>query len=138
MAASSPFSFFHHFANLQDDRCESRCTYRLIDIVFIAFCATIAGAEDWPQIATFAHERRDWLAKFCKLPPTGETPCRHTFERIFKRINSKRFSRCFGRWAAALVERDFKHVAIDGKSLRGSVFVRKAGKKGLAPGEYRR
>lgn len=118
--ASPPVAFTYYFANLRDGRCESRCTYRLIDILFIAVCATIAGAEDWPQVATFAHERKQWLSKFCRLPPSGDTPSHDTFERIFKRLNPVRFSRCFGRWAAALAARGFKHVAIDGKAARGS------------------
>jgi predicted transposase YbfD/YdcC len=120
MAASPPITFTHYFGDLRDGRCESRTTYRLIDIIFMAVCATIAGAEDWPQVVTFAHERKEWLKKFCRLPPSGETPCRHTFERIFKRLNPARFSRCFGRWAAALTALGFNHVAIDGKALRGS------------------
>ena len=59
MAASAPVSFRHFFGNLRDWRCESRCEYRLMDIIFMAVCATIAGAEDWHQVATFARERKE-------------------------------------------------------------------------------
>src|SRR5262245_2632749 len=113
-------SFFRHFYNLQDPRCLSRTTYRLLDLVFITVCATIAGADDWPEIATFAEQRRDWLGRFCRLPE-GQTPCADTFERLFKRLKPRAFARCFARWSAALAEGlNLKQVAIDGKALKGS------------------
>jgi predicted transposase YbfD/YdcC len=113
-------SFFQHFYNLRDPRRQASTTYRLLDLVFITVCATIAGADDWPAVATFAEERRDWLDKFCRLPP-GEAPCADTFERLFKRLNPRAFARCFANWAAALAEGlSLKQVAIDGKALRGS------------------
>src|SRR5262249_2619702 len=113
-------SFSQHFYNLRDPRRQASTTYRLLDLVFITVCASIAGADDWPAVATFAQERRGWLDKFCRLPP-GEAPCADTFERLFKRLNPRAFARCFANWAAALAAGlSLKQVAIDGKALRGS------------------
>jgi predicted transposase YbfD/YdcC len=130
MTASAPLAFTHYFGNLRDGRRPSRCDYRLIDVLFIAVCATIAGAEDWPRVAAFAELRRDWLQKFCRLPASGATPSHDTFERIFKRLDPDRFARCFGRWAAALAGLGLRHVAIDGKAARGSA-RRSAGERCL-------
>jgi hypothetical protein len=106
-------SFFQHFYNLRDPRRRASTTYRLLDLVFITVCATVAGADDWPAVATFAQERRGWLGKFCRLPP-GQAPCADTFERLFKRLNPRAFARCFANWAAALAEGlSLKQVAID-------------------------
>jgi predicted transposase YbfD/YdcC len=91
----------------------------LLDIVFIALCAVLCGAKDWQQIATFGHERRDWLRQFLKL--TNGIPSHDTFERVFDRLDPHAFHRAFQSWVAALRDQlNIKHVAIDGKTLRGS------------------
>jgi predicted transposase YbfD/YdcC len=115
-------SFLQHFRNLRDPRPHpSRHTYRFLDLLFIAFCATIAGADDWHAIETFARHRRDWLSRFCRLPEDGSTPSHDTFERLFKRLEPRRFARCFARWTAVLAqELGLKQIAIDGKTLCGS------------------
>jgi predicted transposase YbfD/YdcC len=115
-------SFHQHFMNLRDPRPHpSRHTYRFLDLLFMAFCATIAGADDWVAIATFARNRRDWLCKYCRLPGDGSTPSHDTFERLFKRLDPRWFGRCFARWTAVLAqELGLEHIAIDGKTLRGS------------------
>jgi predicted transposase YbfD/YdcC len=120
---SRPTVAFHqHFRNLRDPRPHpSRHTYRFLDLLFMAFCATIAGADDWHAIETFARHRRDWLGKYCHLPEDGSTPSHDTFERLFKRLEPRLFSRCFARWSAVLAqELGLKHIAIDGKTLCGS------------------
>jgi predicted transposase YbfD/YdcC len=132
----SSLSFSRHFGGLLDPRRVCRTTYRFLDLVFIALVATIAGANDPHAIAVFAHERRVWLQKYCRLPVDAETqevlaPSHDTFERLLKRINPAAFARCFGRWTAALAEGlGLKQVAIDGKCLRGSGSV-KGGQKAL-------
>jgi predicted transposase YbfD/YdcC len=114
-------SFHHHFANLHDPRPRvRRIHYRLLDLVFIALCATIAGADDWHQIESFASRRRSWLERFCHFVDDN-TPSHDTFERVFKRLRPQQFNRCFARWTAALAHTlGFKQIAIDGKALRGS------------------
>ena len=114
-----------HFFNLRDPRRAGRSSYRLLDLVFIAIAATIAGAQDWGQIEVFARKRRDWLARFCQLPQDEEgrpqTPCQDTFERLFKRLNPRHFAGCLASWTAAVAEGlGLGHIAIDGKALRGS------------------
>jgi predicted transposase YbfD/YdcC len=114
-----------HFFNLRDPRRAGRSPYRLLDLIFIAIAATVAGAQDFGQIEVFARKRKDWLAGFCQLPADEEgrplTPCHDTFERLFKRLNPRHFAGCLASWTAALAEGlGIKHVAIDGKALRGS------------------
>lgn len=122
----SSLSFFWFFGNLRDPRRVCRTSYRFLDLIFIALAATIAGAEDPHAIAVFARERRVWLQKYCQLPvdlETGEilSPSHDTFERLLQRLNPAAFARCFGRWTAALAKSlGLKHIAIDGKCLRGS------------------
>jgi predicted transposase YbfD/YdcC len=115
----SPLSITRHFRRLRDPRLNRRKLHPLMDIIVIALCAVIAGSNDWQQIAAFAQRRRDWLRTFLALP--NGIPSHDTFERVFDRINPQAFLACFQHWVEALARGlGFKHVAIDGKTLRGS------------------
>lgn len=106
-----------YFRNLKDPRRAPR--HVLVDIIGIAICAVISGANDWQQVATFAEQRQDWLRRFFRLPEG--IPSHDTFERVFERINPRAFAAAFSRWMQALAEAvGLRQVAIDGKTLRGS------------------
>jgi predicted transposase YbfD/YdcC len=118
-------SFFSHFCTLRVSGWTGRSPYRIVDPAFIALCATIANAETWGQIAEWAFQRRDWLARFCQLPRDDEgnplTPSHDTLERFFKRLDPRSFGRCFARWARVLAQTlGLQQIAIDGKTLCGS------------------
>jgi len=107
------------FAKLQDPRRAHRRLHRLQDILVIALCAVIAGAQDWQQIVTFGRKRRDWLSGFLELP--NGIPSHDTFERVFDRLKPQAFQACFRDWVQAIsAALRIKHIAIDGKTLRGS------------------
>lgn len=107
------------FARLRDPRRAHRRLHRLQDILVIALCAVIAGAQDWQQIATFGRKRRDWLGGFLELP--HGIPSHDTFERVFDRLKPQAFQACFRDWVQAVSSAlRVKHIAIDGKTLRGS------------------
>jgi predicted transposase YbfD/YdcC len=121
MSVAHPLDFRCHFFNLQDPRDTARTDFRLLDLIFIALCASIAGSDDWEQIALWAAKRRDWLARFCRLPPGNRTPSADTLRRLFGRLCPRAFARCFRRWTVALGEGlGLQQIAIDGKTLRGS------------------
>jgi predicted transposase YbfD/YdcC len=108
-----------HFAKLKDPRRKHRRLHRLQDIIVIALCAVVAGAQDWQEIETFGRKRRDWLKRFLPLP--NGIPSHDTFERVFDRLKPQAFQACFRDWVQVVQEAlDIKHVAIDGKTLRGS------------------
>src|SRR5947209_2771243 len=107
------------FAKLKDPRRAHRRLHRLQDIIVIALCAVIAGAQDWQQIATFGRKRRAWLSGFLEL--LNGIPSHDTFERVFNRLKPQAFQACFRDWVQAIsAALRIKHVAIDGKALRGS------------------
>jgi DDE_Tnp_1-associated len=127
MSVSSPtchrpprtLSITHHFRKLKDPRRAHRRLHLLQDIIVIALCAVLAGAQDWQEIELFGRKRRDWLQGFLELP--NGTPAHDTFERVFDRLKPRAFQACFRAWVQALQEAlSIKHVAIDGKTLRGS------------------
>jgi predicted transposase YbfD/YdcC len=107
------------FAKLQGPRRAHRRLHRLQDIIVIALCAVIAGAQDWQQIVTFGRKRLEWLRGFLELP--NGIPSHDTFERVFDRLKPQAFQACFREWVQAVsAALRIKHIAIDGKALRGS------------------
>lgn len=109
----------HHFRNLKDPRRKHGQRHLLVDIIVIAICAVLCGANDWQEIATFGRSRYDWLRRFLKLP--NGIPSHDTFERVFARLDARAFQAGLREWLTALagvLERP--HVAIDGKTLRRS------------------
>jgi predicted transposase YbfD/YdcC len=107
-----------HFASLTDPR-RRKVTYPLINIVTIALCAVIAGADDFVTIATWGRQKRARLSRF--LDMTSGTPSHDRFSAIFKAIKPAEFERCLLSWVTSLHEVTAGQlVAIDGKSLRQS------------------
>lgn len=52
------------FAGLTDPRIDRTKTHGLTDIVVIALCAVVCGADSWlEEEEEFGHAKRDWLAR---------------------------------------------------------------------------
>jgi predicted transposase YbfD/YdcC len=115
----TPLTIKHHFRKIKDPRIDRRKKHELLDIIVIALCAVVCGAKDWQQIEAFGRQRLDWFGRFLKL--SNGIPSHDTFERVFDRIDPRAFHQSFQNWVAALAEKlKIKHIAIDGKTLRGS------------------
>lgn len=107
------------FSALEDPRGGGKVEHRLIDILVIAVCAVIAGAERWEDIALYGRSKIEWLGTFLALP--HGIPAHDTFRRVFMLIDTGRFEMCFEAWARSLAAPlDQEVVAIDGKTIRGS------------------
>jgi predicted transposase YbfD/YdcC len=115
----APISIRTFFGRLRDPRLNRRKRHLLVDIIAIALCAVIAGANDWQGIAVFGNRRLSWLRTFLALP--NGIPSHDTFERVFDRIDPQAFLACFQRWIDAIGRGlGLGHIAIDGKALRHS------------------
>jgi predicted transposase YbfD/YdcC len=116
----SPACVRKFFAKLPDPRRRpSRARYRLISLVVIALCATIAGANDVEQIALFAKTHRAWLGRLVELPENPEqTPSHDTFDRVLSALDPIAFQKCLLAWLDALQESVPGLIAIDGKVAR--------------------
>jgi predicted transposase YbfD/YdcC len=129
MTADRELSLAHHFADLTDPRIDRSRLHELLDIVAIAICAVVAGADSWDDIEDFGNAKIAWLGTFLELP--NGIPSHDTFRRLFERLDPDEFLRGFLGWIEALQEATERQViAIDGKSLRRS-FDRARGKSAL-------
>jgi predicted transposase YbfD/YdcC len=120
---------FTHFDELTDPRVDRTKLHQLSDMVAVALCATICGADSWADVERFGKEKVDWLRTF--LPLENGVPSHDTFGRVFAVLDTEEFSVCLTRWVSSL-QLDLKgtSVAIDGKTLRRS-FDAAAGREAL-------
>jgi predicted transposase YbfD/YdcC len=118
-AAEPELSLLHHFAGLTDPRLKRTRRHELTDILVIAICAVLGGADSWNEIQAFGESKKAWLARFLTLP--NGIPSHDTFNRVFAALDPEAFRACFTSWMNSVCARlGLKHVAIDGKALRGS------------------
>jgi predicted transposase YbfD/YdcC len=119
---------FSPFENLTDPRIERTRRHELFDLVVVALCGTIAGADSWTDIERFGRARLDWLRTFLRLE--NGIPSHDTFGRVFAMLDPARLVACIRQWLVEVGCQLGQHVAIDGKTLRGS-FDTAAGRSSL-------
>jgi predicted transposase YbfD/YdcC len=118
-----------HFAALIDPRIDRSKRHELSDMLVIAICAVICGAESWTEIEDFGQAKLSWFQTFLELP--HGIASHDTFGRVFSRIDPTQFHECFLSWITALsASSKGQIVAIDGKTLRRS-FQKAAGKAAI-------
>jgi DDE_Tnp_1-associated len=114
-----PLSLIHHFADLDDPRRDHGKEHKLIDIIVIAICSVICGANDLTGMQEFGLAKQDWLKTFLDLP--NGIPSHDTFGRVLALLDPKQFQLSFLNWIKAVAELTAGGiVAIDGKRLRRS------------------
>jgi predicted transposase YbfD/YdcC len=119
MVGTGDTSIGAHFAPLTDPRADRGQDHLLVDILTIALCAVLCGADGWVAVETFGRAKAAWLRTFLALP--GGIPSHDTFGRVFARLDPVEFQRCFLAWVGAMVPDTVGQVvALDGKTLRRS------------------
>jgi len=106
------------FAQVEDPRVERTKAHYLRDILIIAICGVICGAEGWVEIEEFGKAKEAWFTEFLDLP--NGIPSHDTFGRVFARIDPKQFEASFFEWVQGISKTVKGVIAIDGKTLRRS------------------
>lgn len=113
--------FTTHFAVLPDPRVERTKRHQLIDILVIALCATVCGADDFVAITDWGRAKRNWLQERLGLELKNGIPSHDTFGRVFARLDPHAFAPCFVAWTQAVkTHTKGQVIALDGKQLRHS------------------
>jgi predicted transposase YbfD/YdcC len=119
---------FTPFEDLTDPRVERSRRHELFELVVVALCGTLAGSDTWADIERFGNARIEWLRTFLRLK--NGIPSHDTFGRVFSRLDPAGLLACIQQWLDEIGLEVGKHIAIDGKTLRGS-FDKAAGKNPL-------
>ena len=112
-------SIARYFADLPDPRIDRTKKHLLGDILVIALCAVICGADSWEEVEAFGEAKEDWLKRHLPLP--NGIPSHDTFGRVFARLDPQKFGACVAGWMAGVCEAaGLRHIAIDGKAVRAA------------------
>lgn len=126
---TSVAAIFEHFDSLTDPRLDRNKHHLLHEMVVVALCAAICGAEGWVDVERFGNTKLNWLRRFLKLD--NGIASHDTFGRVFSRLDTREFLDCLQAWVrhfqSSLREQG---VAIDGKTMRRS-FDRATGQSAL-------
>ena len=112
-------SIEEHFGSIQDPRIDRKKLHLLLDIIVIAVCASVCGADKWEDVEIFGKAKEDWFKSFLELP--NGIPSHDTFNRVFNRLDPVEFQNSFLSWVSAASDLiGGQVIAIDGKVLRRS------------------
>jgi len=106
------------FAGLQDPRSGPAQRHDLREMILMALCAVLCGADTWVDVAEWAEDNESWLRRYLVLE--HGTPSHDTFGRVFRVLDATVFEQCFRSWIAGLVGVVDGVIALDGKTVCGS------------------
>ena len=102
-----------------------------MDILIIALCAVICGADSFTEMEQFGLAKLDWFRNGLGLALPHGIPSHDTFGRVFAALDPQQFSAAFSRWTQAIAgQTGGQVIAVDGKTLRRS-FDSATGRKAL-------
>lgn len=103
------------FASVPDPRVSGRTLHRLDEVLMSAFCSMLCGYEHFTEMAMFARTQLGWLRQFLELKHGA--PSHDVFRNVFLLVKAQNIAEVLEQWTGSLIG---KHVAIDGKALRGT------------------
>ena len=109
------------FKDLEDPRSEINRKHPLVSVVAISMMAVLAGADGPTSIHRWARSLEEQLPSLLDLP--NGIPSRDVIRRVLCALKPEAFQECFSEWIGRLIGSSNdaqRHVAVDGKTLRGS------------------
>jgi len=119
MSKRATASIVEHFGDIEDPRVEYLVEHKLIDIITIALCAIIAGADNWTEVEQYGQEKQGWFEQILELP--AGIASHDTFGRVFGQLDPEQLQSSFLNWVQAVYQvTEGQVVPIDGKKVRRS------------------
>jgi predicted transposase YbfD/YdcC len=108
------------FVGIRDPRQARKVDHDLVELLVVAVCGVLAGADDFVEIEEWAKEKCDWFKRNLRLE--HGIPSHDTFGRVFAAIDAEAFGAAFRRWVSSIAPNLGKDevVALDGKTSRRS------------------
>ena len=107
---------------IEDYRQTKKVKHKLKDIVVIVLFSTLAYADNWEDIETFAEEHEEFLREYIELE--NGVPSHDTIQRVMGMISPNYFKQIQDKWHELLSkeegEKIKKIICIDGKTMRGN------------------
>jgi predicted transposase YbfD/YdcC len=114
-----------HFATLPEPRRRKVRKHPLLNILFIALCALLSGADTFTDMAQWARNHHDWLKE--RLDLEHGIPSHDTIGRVFALLDPNAFSVCFLAWTDTLTvpatsdqDESGEQISLDGKTIAAS------------------
>ena len=104
------------FSSLEDPRTKYPPSHSLLNIITIAICGVICGADNFSAIEEFGKSKEEWFASFLDMP--HGIPSHDTFTDVMNRLDSRAFAECFTHWVSGLADAKEDVLALDGKVMR--------------------
>src|SRR6218665_1248985 len=82
----------------KDPRVAGRTDHNLRDILVLALCAVMSGAQGWDDIEDWGRAREGWLRRYLKL--RNGIPGHDTIRRVFEALSPRQLSTCLSSWMA--------------------------------------
>ena len=120
MATGKAVSLAEAFSVIADPRVLKRSTHDLVEMLVVAVCATLCGADSFVEIELWATERLEWLRRFMKLE--HGIASHDTLGRVFGLLDAQAVETSFRHWVSGLIPalEPGAVVAVDGKTSRRS------------------
>jgi predicted transposase YbfD/YdcC len=108
------------FVGISDPRQAKKVEHDLVELLVIAVCGVLAGADDFVEIEEWAKEKHDWFRRYLRLE--HGIASHDTFGRVFAAMDADAFGAAFQRWVSGIAPNLGKDevVALDGKTSRRS------------------
>jgi predicted transposase YbfD/YdcC len=120
--------FIEFWEGLEDPRHGNAGLHDFHEILAIAMCAVLCGAQGSVDMGLFAKSKEPFLRGFLRLE--NGVPSHDTFSRLFRMLDPEQFRAAFQRFMSGFSSTCEGVVAIDGKVLRRS-FDKASGKSPL-------
>jgi predicted transposase YbfD/YdcC len=107
-----------HFGEIGDPREAAKVKYPLPEVLFLVVCASLAGCDDYDEIADWGDHHIGFLRQYAEYH--FGTPKEDWLRVVLNRIDPALFEACFLSWATALRPDSADLIALDGKTVRRS------------------
>ena len=112
-------SLIELLGELRDPRDPRGVQYPLVPVLALCLVAILAGHTGFAAIAQFGRLRRHRLGPALGFK-NGKMPCANMISHLLRDLDAEHLDRLIGIWLTGRHAAGWDHIALDGKTVRGS------------------